>query len=143
MSRSKPTKSQQKSIEDFRRYLNKYYSVPTKVFDGFRETLIYYAVTEADWLKYDRIYSGVAIMLWRRYRLSGPEILEGLKTYDAICGSVLNKDENGEDVANWHDLMVELRDNTGIVIHTGDDNRLVCECEWEEEEEEDDGTIPE
>lgn len=133
MSRTKPTKTQLKTINDFRGYLNQYYSVPYRVFDTFREALIYWAVVEADALKYDRIYSGVAIMLWKRYQLSGPEIMEGLKTYDAICGSVLDTDENGEDIANWHDLMVELRDNTGIVIHTGDDNRLICECEWEEE----------
>lgn len=134
MSRKKPTKGQQKSIEDFRLFLSKYYAVPTKVFDAFRESLIYYAVTEGDWLRYDRIFCGVAIMLWQRYKLSGPEILEGLKTYDSICGSVLDKDENGEDTANWHDLMEKLREETGIVIHTGPDNRLICECEWEEEE---------
>lgn len=134
MSRTKPTKTQLKTINDFRGYMNKYYSVPTKVFDTFREALIYWAVVEGDDLKYDRIYSGVALMLHRRYHLSGPEILEGLREFDAVCGSVLDKDENDEDMANWHDLMVELRDETGIVIHTGDDNRLVCECEWEEEE---------
>ena len=133
MSRRKLTKNQRKSIDDFRLFLNKYYSVPTKVFDSFREQLIYFAVTEANWLMYDRIYSGVALMLWRRYKLSGPEILEGLREFDAVCGSVLDKDENGEDIANWHDQMEELKEATGIVIHTGDDNRLVCECEWKEE----------
>lgn len=137
MSRKKLTKGQQKSIDDFRLFLNKYYSVPVKTFNMFMESLIYYSVTEADFVKYDRIFSGVAIMLWRRYKLSGPEILEGLREFDRICGSVLDKDENGEDIANWTKLMEELRDETGIVIHTGDDNRLVCECEWEEEAEED------
>lgn len=132
--RNKLTKGQQKSIDDFRLFLNKYYSVPVKTFNMFMESLIYYSVTEADFVKYDRIFSGVAIMLWRRYKLSGPEILEGLREFDRICGSVLDKDENGEDIANWTKLMEELRDETGIVIRTGDDNRLICECEWEEEE---------
>lgn len=72
-------------------------------------------------------------MLWRRYKLSGPEIFKGLEEYDRICGSVLRNDETGEDGEDWGDLMKELKDNTGIVIRTGDDNRLICECEWEEE----------
>lgn len=140
MSRKKLTKGQQKSIDDFRLFLNKYYSVPVKTFNMFMESLIYYSVTEADFVKYDRIFSGVAIMLWRRYKLSGPEIFKGLEEYDRICGSVLRNEETGEDGEDWADLMKELKDNTGIVIHTGDDNRLICECEWEEEEEiEEDG----
>lgn len=131
--RTKLTKGQQKSVDDFRLFLYKYFSVPVKIFNSFLEALIFYSVTEADWLKYDRIYSGIALMLWRRYQLSGPEIVEGMKAFDAICGSVLKKDETDEDMAEWPDLMKELRDATGIVIHTGDDNRLICECEWEEE----------
>lgn len=110
------------------------YGVPKTMVDSILADLILYSVTEGKDLKYDRIYSGVALMLYRRYKLSGPEILEGLREFDRICGSVLDKDENGEDIANWTKLMEELRDETGIVIRTGDDNRLICECEWEEEE---------
>ena len=134
--RNKLTKGQQKSIDDFRLYLNKHYSVPIKVFNMFQEMLIYYSLTEAECIKVDRIYSGIAIMLWQRYHLSGPEIFQALKTYDAICGSVLSSDDN-EEVADWPDLMEELKNEVGIVIHTGPDNRLICECEWEEEAEED------
>lgn len=112
----------------------KMYGVPKHVVDAIMQNLIYYAVVEGDNLKYDRIYSGVALMLHRRYHLSGPEILEGLREFDAVCGSVLDKDENDEDMANWHDLMTELRDETGIIVHTGGDDRLVCECDWDEEE---------
>ena len=99
--------------------------------DSILADLILYSVTEGKDLKYDRIYSGVALMLWRRYKLSGPEILEGLREFDRICGSVLDKDENGEDTANWTAIMEWLKEETGIVIHTGDDKRLICEVSRE------------
>ena len=131
--RNKLTKGQQKSIEDFRLFLNKYYSVPYKVFDTFRELLIYYSLTEAEFIKVDRIYSGIAIMLWKRYDLSGPEIMEALRVFDATCGSVIAEDKDEEETPDWTDLMTELKEQKGIVVHSGPDNRLVCECEWEEE----------
>lgn len=131
--RNKPTKGQMMTIEEFRLFLYKYYNVPTTVFDSFRTNLIYYAVTEGKWVQYDRIFVGIGKMLYQRYQLSGPEILKALGDFDAICGSVLDKDENGEDTANWNKIMEEFRDATGIVIRTGDDNRLIVECDWEEE----------
>lgn len=131
MSRKK-RKAPLRSKSDIYRLL-RMYGVSKEFTDAILSDLIYYAVTEGNDLKYDRIYSGVALMLHRRYHLSGPEILEGLREFDAVCGSVLSDEETGEEGADWRDLMAELKEATGIVIHTGDDNRLICECEWKEE----------
>lgn len=135
----KATAGQRMTLDAVYRLLHMYGCSNYQI-NAIRESLIYYSVTEGTDVKYDRIYSAVAILLWRRYQLSGLEIYNALHDFDAVCGSVLRNDETGEDGLDWGDLMQELKDNTGIVIHTGDDNRLICECEWEEEEEiEEDG----
>ena len=125
--KKKLTKEQQKTIEDFRLFLSKYYNVPSKTFDMFREALIYDAVTQGKDVKYDRIFAGIALMLRDEYGFGAERILRGLKKFDEICGSVLDTDEDGNDIADWPDLMQRLKDETGIVIRTGDDNRLIVE----------------
>lgn len=129
MSRKKKklTEGQQKTMAEFRLFLNKYYSVPTKAFDMFREALIYDAVTEGKDVKYDRIFCGIALMLRDEYGFGAERIMRGLTRFDEICGSVLDVDEDGNETADWPDLMQRLKDETGIVIHTGDDNRLIVE----------------
>lgn len=113
--------------------------IPRQMIEGIRTALIYDGVTEAKDVMYDRIYSAVALMIWRRYKLSPSEIVEALKEFDRICGAVLDSDESEEAGAEWTDIMKELREETGIVIHTGDDNRLICESTFEEEEETESG----
>lgn len=125
--KKKLTQGQQKTIEDFRLFLNKYYSVPTKAFDMFREALIYDAVTQGKDVKYDRIFCGIALMLHDEFGFGARRIFRGLSKFDEVCGSVLQTDEDGNDIADWPDLMQRLKDETGIVIRTGDDNRLIVE----------------
>lgn len=99
--------------------------IPKQMIRAIREALIYDAVVEADDIKYDRIYTSIGIMLRKAFGFGPERIIRGLKCFDETCGSVLSDGEHeGKD---WTDLMQWFQDETGIVIHTGDDNRLVCE----------------
>lgn len=122
----KPTPGQRMTMQAVYAYLARH-GIPKHMIQQIQVSLIYDAVTQGEDLKYDRIYSGIALAL-RKEMGWGPErILRVLRRFDDVCGSVLDKDENGEDLANWNKLMQELKEETGLVIHTGDDNRLICE----------------
>ena len=107
-------------------YLAKY-GIPKQVIKQIRIALISDAVTEGKDLKYDRIYTGIALAARRAYGFGAVRILRLLRSFDAICGSVLEDGEHTTDPREWTDIMQELKDETGIVIHTGEDNRLICE----------------
>lgn len=126
MSKVKPTPGQKLTLQKVYAYMLAH-NIPRQMIAAIRETLIYDAVVESADLRYDRIYTGVAIMLHEEFGFGATRILRGLKKFDEICGSVLDTDENGNEVANWPDLMKRLEDETEIVIHTGEDNRLICE----------------
>lgn len=100
--------------------------VPRWMINRIRISLIYDAVTQGADIKYDRIYAGMALMLRRAYGFGQERILKGLHMFDQIAGSVIADDDNPSN-KDWMDIMAELKAETGIVIHTGDDNRLICE----------------
>ena len=104
--------------------------VPKHTVQMIQIAMIQDAVTQGKDLKYDRIYTGIALMLHKTFGFGTQRIMKGLHGFDDICGSVL-EDTNGPDERQWTDIMQELKDATGIVIHTGDDNRLVCEISRE------------
>lgn len=100
--------------------------IPRSMINRIRLSLIYDAVTQGSDIKYDRIYAGMALMLRRAYGFGQERILKGLHMFDQIAGSVIADDDNPSN-KDWMDIMAELKAETGIVIHTGDDNRLICE----------------
>lgn len=120
----KPTKGQTMTMQQVYVYLTSR-GVPKQKIHQIREALIYDAVTEGTDLKYDRIYTGIALMLRRAYGFGQERILKGLREFDKTVGSVL---QDGEDSKDWTDLIRELEEETGIQIHTGSDNRLICEA---------------
>lgn len=126
MKHPKPTEGQRMTIQAVYAYLARH-GIPKGMVQQIQIALIYDAVTQGNDLKYDRIYTGIALMLRRTYGFGPERIMKGLREFDSICGSVLETDENGNETANWPDLMERLEDETGIVIHTGEDNRLICE----------------
>ena len=122
----RPTPGQVMTIQQVKGYLASK-GVPKHMIDAIRTSLIYDAVTEGHDIQMDRIYTGIAIMLHKEYGFGVERILRGLRRFDDVCGSVLDKNMDGEDIADWTNLMEWLKAETGIVIHTGDDNRLICE----------------
>lgn len=126
MKRPEATKGQRMTLQAIYAYLAKK-GIPRWQIDAIREALIYDAVTEGHNIQMDRIYTGIAIMLRKEYGFGVERILRGLRRFDDVCGSVLDKNMDGEDIADWTNLMEWLKADTGIVIQTGDDNRLICE----------------
>lgn len=122
----KVTSGQKMTMQAVYAYLARH-GIPKHMIQQIQVSLIYDAVTQGEDLKYDRIYTGIALTLRKKFGWGPERILRALRGFDEICGSVLEKSEDGEDLANWNKLMQELKDETGLVIHTGDDNRLICE----------------
>lgn len=106
-----------------------HYGIPRHMITKIRASLINDAIRESDSMKYDRIYTGIALALRKAYGFGPEKILRGLKKFDEICGSVLTGD--GLDERDWTDIMQELKDETGIVISTADENRLIFEISRE------------
>lgn len=128
--RNQMTAGQQMTMQQVEAYLARY-GIPKQMIKKIRLALIYDAVTEGKDLKYDRIYTGIALAARRAYGFGAKRILRLLRMFDRICGSVLEDGEHTADPRDWTDIMQELKDETGIVIHTGEDNRLICEVSRE------------
>lgn len=125
----KPTPGMRMTINQVKGYLASK-GIPKHMIEAIQISLIYDAVTQGHDLQYDRIFSGIALMLRKEYGFGTERILRGLRAFDNIVGSVLTEEEGGEN-KDWTQLMQELKDETGIVVHTGDDNRLICEVSRE------------
>lgn len=103
--------------------------IPKQMVKEIRMQLTYDAVTQAKDLQYDRIYASIGLMLHKEYGFGQQRILRGLKRFDEIAGSVLDPE------TDWTNVMEELRDDVGIIVRSGDGDRLVVECLTEEEKE--------
>lgn len=101
------------------------YGVPDHLAKRLRVALTNDAIQEATAMKYDRLYTAMALAARRAYGFGPERIVRFLRTFDGIAGSVLT--DEGHDERDWTDIMQELREETGIVIQTGDDNRLILE----------------
>lgn len=130
----KETKGQKLTMQQVYGYLASK-GVPRTMVHAIRYSLIQDAVVEGTEMKYDRIYTGLALAIRRAYGFGPERILRGLREFDKIAGSVLISED--EEAPSWTDIMQQLQDETGIVIHTGSDDRLVCEInrDWKGETE--------
>lgn len=120
----------QLNLQQVKAYLAAH-GIPRQMVDKIRVVLTSDAIQESTAMKYDRIYTGIALAARRAYGFGPERILRLLREFDSICGSVLEDGEHTVDPRDWTDIMQELKDTTGIVIHTGDDNRLICEVSRE------------
>lgn len=120
------TEGMKYSLQQITGYL-KARGIPKQMIDQIRMSLTYDAVTQSKDIQYDRIYTGIGLMLRKEYGFGRERILRGLKCFDDTVGSVLDPDKD------WTTVMDELRDDVGIIIRSGDENRLVIECLTEEE----------
>lgn len=102
--------------------------VPKNMMEEIRVALLEDAVVNGESIQYDRVFTAMGLMLKRCLGLDSQKILECLDCYDKINGLVVRGEKN------WTELMSELEEETGIVIHTSQD-RLICEYRAEEEVE--------
>lgn len=98
--------------------------ISQSMIDQIRIAFVNEAMAESSNMKYDRIYTAIALMLRRAYGFGHVRIFRGMNAFGDIMSSVA-----ADDAKEWEELMAELDDETGIVIRTDCENRdrLVCE----------------
>ena len=122
--------------DDLRRDLNyvmgylRTKGVTREKIEWIRQVLSADAVVQASNLKHDRIYTAVALAGYRAWDFEGEKGLELLKHFEKIMEDV--EDEDGK---NWPARMKELKDGAGIVIITGEGNRVIVESVLDADEE--------
>ena len=99
--------------------------VPKAMVRQIQLALVYDALTQGHDMKYDRIYTAIALMLRKELHFGVDRITRCLHAFDDICGSVLES----EDDKDWTDIMQELKDETGIVVRTDESNRVFFEID--------------
>ena len=90
------------------------------------------AVQEADNLHWDRIYTAFGLAIRRSYGYGQQRIMKCMQMVNDIMMEV------GDGDRSWHEAMVELKEETGIVVRNGDGDRLIIEVGVEESEVGDD-----
>lgn len=116
------------TINDVTGYLMRK-GIPKQTIREIRMALTYDAVQQARDVQYDRILTGVAIVLRKEFGFGEKRIMRGLEALNKEFESILDPDND------WNKTMERLRDETGIIIRSGDDNRLVVECLTDDEKE--------
>ena len=114
------------SLDQISGYL-KVKGIPPQMIQQIRKALAEDAVREANNLHWDRIYAGFALAIRRCYGFGPKRILKCLQMVNDIMMEV------ADGKSTWPKNMIELREDTGIVIRTGDDDRLIIEVGSEEE----------
>lgn len=99
------------------------HGIPPKMVDEIRLAFINDAVRESNDMKYDRIYAGIALAAHRAFGFGPKRILRIMHAFDDLAGYISSNDE-GYD---WTSLMTDLRNETGFVVQTDGENRLVFE----------------
>ena len=106
--------------------------IPKPMVQQIRQALTWDAVQESKSVQMDRIYCGVARMLWHKQGFDQEKILESL---EALCDEFKLVLDEGE---TWEKLQAELADEMGLAIRSeridGED-RFVVEYLTDEERE--------
>ncbi len=100
--------------------------IPKQMIREIRMALTYDAVQQSKDIQYDRILTGVAIVLRKEFGFGEKRIMRALEALNAEYESILDPDND------WNKTMERLREETGIIIRSGGD-RLVVECLTDEE----------
>ena len=98
--------------------------IPKPMVRQIQLVLVHDAITQGRAMQYDRIYAGIALMLRKCYGFGLERILKGLHCFDDIAGSVIDNPDK-----DWTDIMQELKDETGIVVRSGDGDRVFFEID--------------
>lgn len=102
--------------------------IPKPMIDQIRNALIYDSVTESNNIKADRIFAACALAARRAYGFGPERIMRLLREFDHVMGAVGEMEDR-----DWTDVMEELREETGIIVRTGGDDRLIVEVLTDDE----------
>ena len=94
--------------------------IPPSMVEQIRLAFANDAVQNSGAVQADRIYTILALTLREAYGFGHERIFKGLLKFDE-----LNAQAAEEYI--WPKLMERLRDETGIVVNTGADDRIACE----------------
>lgn len=88
------------------------------------------AISEGEFMRADRFYAVAGCAIARVLNLNASDCPE--ETSDKILDVLGNMMEimqaaEEDESFSWHDIMLELDERTGIVIHSDHENRLICE----------------
>lgn len=84
-----------------------------------KECLTWEAVHEASNVQFDRIFTAMCMAIREEYGFGGKKILRAADRANKILISI------GESEESWQDLMQNLREETGIIVRTGDDRFVI------------------
>lgn len=110
-------------IKYFKVYLRQK-GIPANMVEAIRYAFVNEALAESSDMKYDRLYTALALATRRAFGFGHVRILRVMQEFEKIMRSLTS-----ENPKEWEDIMEELDDETGIVIRTdnNDRNRLVCD----------------
>lgn len=94
--------------------------IPKSMINEIRIALTNDAVQQSTAVQADRVFTIVALTLREAYGFGYKRIFEGLKKFDEL-------NQMAADDYIWPELMERLRDETGIVVKSGDDQRIAFE----------------
>lgn len=100
--------------------------IPPTMIQTIRQWLAQDAVKEAEYLHWDRIFTVFAMSIRETYGFGAERILRCLQRADDIMKDI------SDNKTTWHELAVKLKDETGIIVRNGDDDRLIIEVRDDE-----------
>ena len=111
------------------------YRVPDTLIKELRMVYCDRSVQDAEEVKMNRIYTVAALALRRYTAVKGvtwgrKRLIEWLQTFSDLYEQFVNSGDR------WHDLMLTLRNEAGIVIRTGEEGDEICEYDDENVREE-------
>lgn len=95
--------------------------VPQPMIQQIRMALAEDAVREADNVHWDRIYTAFALALRDVYGFGSERIMKCLTKVNDLMLEVTDEGKT------WPEHMERLKEETGIVVRNGDDDRLMIE----------------
>ena len=111
------------------------YRVPDTLIKELRMVYCDRSVQDAEEVKMNRIYTVAALALRRYTAVKGvawgrKRLIEWLQTFSDLYEQFIKSGDR------WHDLMLTLRNEAGIVIRTGEEGDEICEYDDENVREE-------
>lgn len=106
------------------------YKVPDTLIRELRAVYADRSIRDSEEIKMNRIYSVSALALRRCTAVKGvtwgrKRLIEYLQTFSDLYEQFVNSGDR------WHDLMLTLRNEAGIVIRTGEEGDEICEYDDE------------
>ncbi len=95
--------------------------VPSQMIYQIRMALAQDALTEADNVHWDRIFTSIASSLRKCFGFGPTRIMRCLQEVNDTMARV------GDNEETWHEIMENLKNDVGIVVRTGGDDRLIIE----------------